>query len=262
MRKKYILLTIAVLLIAGAAAAYFLSSSSDVQAPRQPARPSTSNNQTPDDKPTPAAFNKQKFSLTDPTSPWVIANKHNALSPKTYVPADLVVPNVPLRSNITSDEKQLRVETARALEKMIAAAKVDGVSLNVQSGYRSYNFQVTLYNRYVQQQGQAQADTQSARPGYSEHQTGFSVDLGGATRPSCNIETCYGDTTEGKWIAEHAHEYGFVVRYPEGKTSITGYVYEPWHLRYVGTELSTEMNKTQVLTLEEFFGLEAAPTYN
>ncbi len=262
MRKKHILLIIVLLLLVGAVSFYFVTKNGEETNKPLTKRPSISNNKTAEENRKSQAFNKQKFSLTDPASPWVIANKHNMLSPKTYAPADLVVPNVPLRNNITSDEKQLRFETARSLEKMVAAAKIEGISLNVQSGYRSYNFQVTLYNRYVQQQGQVQADSQSARPGHSEHQTGLAVDLGGVTRTSCNVEACYADTAEGKWISEHAYEYGFVVRYPAGKTAITGYVYEPWHLRYVGIELSTEMNKTQITTLEEFFGLEAAPTYN
>jgi len=144
---------------------------------------------------------------------------------------------------------------------MVAAAKQAGITLNLQSGYRSYNFQVTLYNRYVQQQGQAVADTQSARPGYSEHQTGFAADLGGTSQPSCNVEACFGDTPEGKWLAAHASEYGFIIRYPADRDSTTGYVYEPWHVRYVGTELAAEMRAKGVATLEDFFGTGNAASY-
>src|SRR5690606_15597257 len=104
------------------------------------------------------------------------------------------------------------------------------------------------------------AQAQSARPGYSEHQTGLTADLVG--RPAaCSIQICFGDTPQGQWIAKNGWRFGFVVRYPEGKTDVTGYIYEPWHVRYVGTYLSTEMHDTGILTLEEFFGLPPAPDY-
>lgn len=207
-------------------------------------------------------FDKTKYSLNDPTSLWVVVNKHRPLQPKTYVPADLVVPDMQLRSNITSDERQVRQVTATALQAMSGAAKKDGNTLTLESGYRSYDFQVNLYNRYVSEQGQAVADTQSARPGFSEHQTGLAADLGGITDPGCNVEQCYADTPEGKWLAANAYKYGFIIRYPSGKDSVTGYEYEPWHVRYVGTDLSTEMHNKGIQTLEEFFGLGPAPDYN
>lgn len=207
------------------------------------------------------SFDKNQYSLSDPTSLWVVVNKQRPLSPKTYLPANLVVPNIPLRSNITSDEKYVRSDTAAALEQLSTAAKTDGLTINLQSGYRSYNFQVALYNRYVSEQGQSVADTQSARPGFSEHQTGLAADVGGTTTPSCNVEQCFAGTPEGKWIAAHAYEYGFVVRYPLDKDSVTGYEYEPWHLRYVGKELASEMHRQNIDTIETFFSLPAAPSY-
>lgn len=222
---------------------------------------SSSSNKNTSTNPKPGALDAKKYSLDDPSSPWVVVNKLRPLSPKTYASTDLVVPNIPLRGNITPTEKYVRKETATGLEKMIADANKEGVHLNLQSGYRSYDFQVTLYNRYVQQQGQAAADTQSARPGYSEHQTGLAADLGGTSNPSCNVEACYSTTVEGKWLATNGYKYGFMVRYPEGKTAITGYTYEPWHVRYVGTELAAEMHDKNIQTLEEFFGLPAAPDY-
>lgn len=214
-----------------------------------------------DSTPLPPSFNKQQYSLTDPASQWVIVNKQRPLDPKDYVPSGLVVPNIPLRSNITSTEKYVRQITATALEKLVAAAQTDGVTFNLQSGYRSYTFQVSLYNRYVQQQGQSVADTQSARPGYSEHQTGLAADLGGVTNPGCNVETCFGETAEGKWLAAHAYEYGFIIRYPLNRNATTGYIYEPWHVRYVGIDLAAEMHKTNITTLEDFFGTGDAPGY-
>jgi D-alanyl-D-alanine carboxypeptidase len=215
------------------------------------------NNGKPD-----AAFDKSRYSLSDPTSIWVVINKKRPLNPRQYVPAVLVVPDIKLRSNITSDERQVRNVNAAALKTLSDAARKDDITLTLESGYRSYGFQSTLYNRYVSQQGKDVADTQSARAGYSEHQSGLAADLGGVTKPACNVEACFSDTSEGKWIAANAYKYGFIIRYPAGKTPVTGYTYEPWHLRYVGTDLSTEMHNTGIQTLEEFFGLVASPDYN
>jgi len=208
------------------------------------------------------SFDSSAFSLTEPSSIWVVVNKKRPLTPQNYVPADLVTPDLAKRSNITGDEQQIRSGTAAELQRMFDAAKAEGINLNIQSGYRSYNFQSNLYGRYVREQGQATADTQSARPGHSEHQTGLAVDIGGTTNPSCNIAECFKDTVEGKWAAANAYKYGFIIRYPSNKTSITGYTYEPWHLRYVGTELAREMHDKNTETLEEFFKLPAAPDYN
>jgi zinc D-Ala-D-Ala carboxypeptidase len=211
--------------------------------------------------PTPANFNKQRYSLTIDSSLWVIVNKLRPLSPPGYVPPGLVVPAIPLRSNITGDEKYVRSDTAAALEAMATAAKQRGVTLNLQSGYRSYGFQVSLYNSYVRQQGQTQADQQSARAGYSEHQTGLAADLGGISNPGCNVAQCFADTAEGKWLAANAYRYGFIIRYPQGQQAVTGYEYEPWHVRYVGIALAAEMHDQNIPTLEAFFGLPAAPDY-
>jgi len=209
----------------------------------------------------PAGFDKHRYSTSDPNSIWVVVNKQHSLTPKTHVPTTLVVPNIPLRSNITGDEQQVSGVMAPALEQMAAAAKNDGITLNLQSGYRSYNFQVNLYNSYVKSDGQSQADQESARPGYSEHQTGFAADLGGITNPGCNVAQCFGDTAEGKWLVAHAYQYGFIIRYPADKQAVTGYEYEPWHVRYVGTDLSQEMHKQGITTLEEFFGISGGETY-
>lgn len=209
----------------------------------------------------PASFDKRRYNTSDPSSIWVVVNKQHPLNPKTYVPAKLAVPNIPLRGNITGDEQQVSATMAPALEQMVDAAKNDGITLNLQSGYRSYNFQVNLYNSYVKNDGQTQADQESARPGYSEHQTGLAADLGGVTNPGCNVSQCFADTAEGKWLAAHAYLYGFIIRYPEGKQAITGYEYEPWHVRYIGAELSQEMHKQGIITLEEFFGTSGGETY-
>ena len=207
------------------------------------------------------AFDKRAFSTSDATSIWVIVNKQHPLNPANYVPAQLVIPAIPLRSNITNDEQHVSAVMAPALEQMAAAAKQSGVLLNLQSGYRSYTMQVSLYNSYANRDGRAAADRYSARPGYSEHQTGLAADLGGVSNPACNVEQCFATTPEGKWLAIHAYQFGFVIRYPAPKESVTGYEYEPWHVRYVGVNLSTEMYNEHIQTLEEFFGISGGTTY-
>lgn len=224
-------------------------------------RATNSSNNAASSSKRPLSFDKTANSINDPASLWVVVNKLRPLEPKTYVPTGLVVPNVPLRANITSNEKYMRPDSAAALEKMFTAATHAGINLNVQSGYRSYNFQVNLYNSYVRQSGQAAADTFSARPGYSEHQTGLAVDIG-TTRDVCEVNQCFGNTPEGQWVAANAYLYGFIIRYPKGLDNVTGYEYEPWHLRYIGANLSTEMHKEGVKTLEQFFNLPAAPDYH
>ncbi len=204
-------------------------------------------------------FNKTKYSLTDPTSLWVVANKQHPLQPVNYVPADLTVPSVPLVSP-GADNMQMRVATASAVTQLFAAAKQAGLNLEVVSGYRSYTYQQTVYSRYVTRSGQATADQESARPGYSEHQTGLAVDIGAASG-KCALEACFGTTPEGQWLAANAYRYGFILRYPADKVTVTGYEYEPWHFRYVGTDLSSEMHQQDIETLEDFFGVTGGTVY-
>lgn len=208
-------------------------------------------------QPTTPAFNKQQLSIDDPASLWFIVNKQRP-TPAAYVPAGLRQPNVRVRSS-GSSEMLLRDEAASAVEALVAGAAEDSINLMLVSGYRSYGLQQSVYGGNVAREGQASADKTSARPGHSEHQTGLAADLGTINR-SCELDTCFGQTTEGQWLAAHAHEYGFVIRYPEGKEGIVGYTYEPWHVRYVGKELAAEVTKSGQV-LEQFFGLPNAPTY-
>jgi D-alanyl-D-alanine carboxypeptidase len=201
-------------------------------------------------QPAPAAFSKSQYLLDQPTSIWVVANKLRPLQPNNYAPNDLVS---------VGGGQQMRSEAANAFIKLQSAASGAGHTISAQSGYRSYNTQVATYNRWVSELGKAEADRQSARPGHSEHQTGLALDVGG---DGCNVEECFGSKPSGIWVAAHAHEYGFIIRYPNGKEHVTGYLYEPWHLRYVGTALATEMKRVGAQTMEEFFGLPAAPNYN
>lgn len=217
--------------------------------PKSDSQPATEEPKATATEPEPVAFDTTKYSTTDPASVWIVTNKQRPLSPITYAPTDLAS---------VGGGQRLRAEPARQLTAMMADAKSAGLTLVPLSGYRSYSTQVSVYNNEVKTYGQAKADTQSARPGTSEHQTGLAIDVGGG---GCGVEDCFGATPEGKWVAANAYKYGYIVRYTAGKEAITGYRAEPWHIRYVGTELSTEMQKQGVPTLEEFFGLPAAPSY-
>ncbi|WLQ06846.1 M15 family metallopeptidase [Arthrobacter oryzae] len=216
---------------------------------------------TPTAAPTPtspAAGLARQHSLTDPASPWLVVNKHRPLSPADYVPADLVQPNVALA--VSGEAAQLNSTTAAAAEQMFAAAARDGVAMTLASGYRSYGTQTATYNSYVASRGQAEADTASARPGYSEHQTGWAFDIGDGGG-ACGFQPCFADQPAAVWAKANAHRFGFVVRYPWMFHQVTGYYYESWHLRYIGVEAATDMANRGIATLEEYFGLEAAPGY-
>lgn len=137
-------------------------------------------------------------------------------------------------------------QAAQALAELQNAAGNAGHAMPTLSAYRSYDYQGTLYNNYVARDGQAAADTYSARPGFSEHQSGLAFDVG-------ELDNNYGDTAGGSWLREHCHEYGFIIRYPKGKESITGYMYEPWHIRYVGKDTAAQIYQKGI-TLEEYLG--------
>lgn len=199
-----------------------------------------------------SGFDKSLHSIDDPGSIWWIVNKKRPL-PEDYAPSDLVVPDVRLRLGRNAEQMRFSELASGPLKDMFDAAAAENVTLVFGSGYRSYDLQKQFYDSYVAQDGQEAADHSSARPGTSEHQTGISFDATNLSE-TCHLEICFETTPEGKWIAEHAHEYGFIIRYLQGKESSTGYQYEPWHLRFVGAELATELKRTG-LTMEEFFGL-------
>lgn len=186
--------------------------------------------------------------VSDPDSIKVIVNKKRKL-PDGFVPPDLRVPNVEFSFEGASEKKNMRDEAASALEAMFKKANKEGIKLFAVSGYRSYERQKTIYEGNVRAKGQAGADAVSARPGMSEHQTGLAMDLNGPSAKD-ELQESFGDTVEGKWVAAHAYEFGFIIRYPEGKTEQTGYTYEPWHVRYVGKQYATYLHK-HGLTLEE-----------
>jgi zinc D-Ala-D-Ala carboxypeptidase len=199
-----------------------------------------------------ASFDKTAYPTDKADSLWAVVNKGRAL-PASYVPADLVVPDVPLAAVSTAQQMHVRADTAAALEKLIAGAHIAGYELKLVSGYRSYDYQAGVYSGYVRSAGVASADTFSARPGHSEHQTGLAADLGDSGG-KCQLDQCFGDLPAGQWLARNAYKYGFIIRYQKDAQNLTGYEYEPWHVRYVGADLAAQLNDTGQ-TLEQFFGL-------
>ena len=190
-----------------------------------------------------------KNTVANPYEILSLVNKQYAL-PADYIPSDLVTPDV--RFPFTEDlpKKQMREVAANALEEMFDAGDKAGLDLFAQSGYRSFDRQEALFASYSEENGEKAANKYSARPGESEHQTGLTMDI---TSPDINYDLNieFGETDEGKWVKEHAAEFGYIIRYPEGKEDITKYQYEPWHLRYVGKKAAKEI-VDQDLTLEEY----------
>ncbi len=164
----------------------------------------------------------------------LIANKQHPLPP-TYAPGE---------------DKEARA----AFEEMAAAAEKDGIKLIAFSTYRSYDYQVNLYQKYVDAEGQAAADRYSARPGYSEHQTGLGFDIGEVGQEQYWANEKFAGTPGAEWLSKHGAEYGFILRYPKNKESVTNYEYEAWHFRYLGKDLATKVHQSG-LTLEEYLGI-------
>ena len=189
---------------------------------------------------------------TIPSSTTVLVNRKYLL-PSTYIPKNLVVPNIDFSFSYVNDKRKMRKIAATALEKLFAAGEKKGIKLYGVSGYRSYARQKEIYDRNVAIRGKAATDAVSAMPGSSEHQTGLTIDVS-AQSVSYRLDQSFGDTKEGKWLAKHCHEYGFIIRYPYNKEKITGYSYEPWHIRYVGTTVASYLYKNN-LTLEEYYGI-------
>lgn len=179
----------------------------------------------------------------------VLVNQNYRLD-ESYVPTDFVPVDVPVTQYSQLNTNYLRRDAADATELLFAKAKEEGYELTLRTGYISYSVQKSLYNQDVFEMGVEYADKFNSRPGHSEHQTGLAIDI---TTPSINNELSleFADTEEGKWVLEHAHEYGFIIRYPENRESEVGYFYEPYHLRYVGVEVATEIFEND-WTLEDY----------
>lgn len=173
----------------------------------------------------------------------ILVNRENELS-KDYEPNNLVVASVR-----TNKEMFLESETSSMLTKLFNKATEEGISLILVSGYRSYAYQQQLYNESIAANGLEHTTKYVAKAGQSEHQTGLAADV--VIDGFGDLTEAFGETEAGKWLAENAHEFGFIIRYKKGKENITGYNYEPWHIRYVGVDVAREIENSN-LTLEEY----------
>ena len=180
---------------------------------------------------------------TKPQPPVVVDNKGGL----TYIQGILVVNKT--YALPSTYNPGLNNTAMAAFDTMKKAAAKDGINLFIVSGFRSYSYQATLYQRYVARSGQAEADRYSARPGHSEHQTGLALDLNSA-------DSSFAGTKEAVWLAKNSYKFGFIVRYPKGKESITGYIYEPWHMRYLGVDKATKVFNSG-LCLEEYLKIDS-----
>ncbi len=187
--------------------------------------------------------------VTNPASILVLVNKNRNL-PADYEPDDLVQPDVPFPFAGDMPRKLLRPEAASALEELVESAEKEELDIYASSGYRSYSTQRNIFEYNARTRGEEEANRFSARPGQSEHQTGLAMDV---TCPEVGFELIqrFGETEEGRWIKDNAHRFGFIIRYPEGAEGITGYAYEPWHLRYVGQHHAERIHELGV-TFEEY----------
>ena len=175
---------------------------------------------------------------------YTLVNKYNYLE-YNYIPSDLEVVNW----NYAVNNTKLNKIALENFIKMADDAKLENLNLLITTAYRDYNFQSVLYNNYVNADGIDLADTYSARPGYSEHQFGYSVDL---TNLNYSNFGEFEYTSEYKWLQKNAHKYGFIMRYPKNKEYITGYQFESWHYRYVGIDIATYIHKNNI-TYEEYY---------
>lgn len=182
----------------------------------------------------------------------VLVTKEIAL-PSDYVPKNLVSVRIPANK----EKITLRGEAEKALKSMYDKGVKSGIYFEASSGYRSYKMQEVLYNNYVKAEGEAKANTYSAKAGHSEHQLGLAIDVANKGE---GLSYDFGSTEAGLFISKNAHKYGFIVRYTEGKEHITGYTYEPWHLRYVGVELATKLYN-EGKTLDEYYSEKAEDIY-
>ncbi|HAS73540.1 MAG TPA: D-alanyl-D-alanine carboxypeptidase [Clostridiales bacterium UBA8960] len=175
----------------------------------------------------------------------VLCNKYYQLS-SDFTPGNLV--SVPESYHVNDGKAyKLKQNALDAFMLMVDSAKEKNLSLRIISAYRSSDFQANLYNKYVANNGKEAADRFSARPGHSEHETGLAIDIN-------DVSQAFENTEEFKWLIENAHLYGFILRYPKGKEHLTGYMYEPWHFRYLGVELATKV-KTSGLTYDEYYAM-------
>lgn len=259
---KFVLL--AALVLGAAATVYYLLRASPLQKSRDEPATTTqtdatkgSKNETvtislPGAKPFPAL----KEDYTQPGSIWTLVNKQRSISLE-FVPPLLKIPNVATRSDKSDEERSVRSDIIPALDNLFDAAATSGHSLMIGSAYRSATLQKNYFDHYALVAGEDAANRYSAHPGESEHQTGLAVDITSVSL-TCYLDECFADTNDGKWLADNAYRYGFILRYPKGKEAITGYQFEPWHYRYVGADLATALHESNLTLDEAWPQLEAA----
>ncbi len=192
-------------------------------------------------------FPALKEDYSKDSSLWRVVGKKYPLNDAHYVPEGLTLATVASRTDKSQLERSMRGDIMPEIEKLFNAAKAEGYDLMIGSGYRSYEQQNIYFSNYSRLYGKAEAETFSAHPGESEHQTGLSMDIAYVDR-HCYIDQCFADTPAGKWLADNAYKYGFILRYPKNKQ--TDFIFEPWHYRYVGTDLAGALYSSG-LTLDE-----------
>lgn len=255
-RNRFPLLIVGAILVAIVIAASALYFGKPTSTPSAQPQKTTSKNESeqrelllPGAKtPIPLPIDSSLLSLPD--GQLVLVNKSTPID-LAYAPTDLVLPTVAYRTDKSQEEVMVRAALVEPLAKLFADAKTAGFDLMIGSAYRSSKLQETYFNSYSRAHGQEEAEKISAHPGTSEHQLGLAIDLTTTDR-TCYLVECFGETPAGKWLAGNAHRYGFILRYPAGKSQITGYNYEPWHFRYVGVPVATAVYESG-LTYEEAF---------
>ena len=197
------------------------------------------------------------INLRDPAHVWFVVNKAMPMEPIDFAPAGWVAPDrVPL-GNLAAVHTEIAPTVTAMSEASVAAG---AGQIGVQNGYRGYAVQQRIHSQRVSALGKEAGERLAARPGYSEHQSGIAMDVFGCT-PRCSSSEQFASTATYAWVVEHAWEFGWIIRYEDGQTPITGYDTEAWHLRYIGPELAAAYHAGGFRTLEEFFGLPAAPRY-
>lgn len=183
-----------------------------------------------------------------PTDVLILVNKQNKAP--NYKPA-MIKPNVTPTREAISENIYMRPEAALALEQLFAAALEEGHMLYATSGYRSYATQKAIYDRRVRERGEKKTLQTTSPPGCSEHQTGLAMDIEGETTKDSGLTIEFGDSPEGMWVAENCYRFGYIIRYKKEWTKVTGYTFEPWHIRYVGVEHAMAIKELDI-PLEEY----------
>ena len=233
------LLILLIFLVAGMFAMLVRTADSPASAPMQT---------EPETETAEATEPEYHFDKNDPNL--VLVNKETTVD-EDYVPDELVYIDESMRAEDRAPQYQrMQPEAAEAFETLVKAAAADGLTIKVTTAYRPYSYQADLYYYYLAVKGEEWTQQYSAPPGTSEHQTGLAADV------SCEaigyeLDVSFGETAEGKWLEQHAAEYGYILRYQEGMEDVTGYSYEPWHIRYVGKEAAKVITEENI-TLEEF----------